>query len=83
MEFAIDHVQYYLGAIVGCFLGGWMADRIGRINGLFYSSIFALVGGALQAATQSAAMILVARVITGIGTGGMSSLAENLFVGES
>jgi len=26
--------QYYLGALVGCFLGGWAADRIGRINGL-------------------------------------------------
>ncbi|KAK0338010.1 hypothetical protein LTR94_001930 [Friedmanniomyces endolithicus] len=25
---------YYLGALVGCFLGGWAADRIGRINGL-------------------------------------------------
>lgn len=45
---------YYLGALVGCFLGGWAADRIGRINGLFFAAIFALVGGALQAATQSA-----------------------------
>jgi MFS family permease len=25
---------YYLGCIVGCFIGGWLADRIGRINGL-------------------------------------------------
>ncbi len=47
-----------------------MADRIGRINGIFYAAIFALVGGALQAATQSAAFILVARVVTGLGTGG-------------
>lgn len=30
----------------------------------------ALVGGALQAATQSLAFILVARIITGMGTGG-------------
>lgn len=63
-------VQYYLGAIVGCFLGGWIADRIGRINGLFIGAMFALVGGALQAATQSATFILVARVVTGLGTGG-------------
>ncbi|KAL2052266.1 hypothetical protein ABVK25_007425 [Lepraria finkii] len=26
---------YYLGTIVGAFVGGWAADRIGRINGLF------------------------------------------------
>lgn len=24
---------YYMGCIVGCFAGGWAADRIGRING--------------------------------------------------
>jgi MFS family permease len=62
---------YYLGCIFGCFAGGWLADRIGRINGLFIGSIFAAVGGALQAAIQSSDFMLVARVITGIGTGGM------------
>lgn len=36
---------YYLGCIFGCFVGGWLADRIGRVNGLFIGSIFALVGG--------------------------------------
>lgn len=61
---------YYLGCIFGCFTGGWLADRIGRINGLFIGSIFALVGGALQAAIQSSDFMLVARVVTGIGTGG-------------
>lgn len=72
---------YYLGAIVGCFVGGWAADRIGRINGLFYAAFFALIGGALQAATQSADFILVARVVTGLGTGGMVSslLRLNLY----
>jgi MFS family permease len=65
--------KYYSGAIVGCFIGGWAADRIGRINGLFYAAIFALVGGALQAATQGSDFILVARVVTGLGTGGKLS----------
>ena len=61
---------YYLGCIFGCFVGGWLADRIGRVNGLFIGSIFALVGGALQAAIQSSDFMLVARTVTGIGTGG-------------
>ena len=61
---------YYLGCIFGCFAGGWLADRIGRINGLFIGSVFALVGGALQAAIQSSDFMLVARVVSGIGTGG-------------
>ena len=64
---------YYLGCIVGCFVGGWAADRIGRINGLFLSAVFAVIGGALQAATQSADFIIVSRVVTGLGTGGKRS----------
>jgi len=58
---------YYLGAIVGAFIGGWIADRIGRINGLIAAG-FALVGGAPQSVTQSSDWILVARVVTGLGT---------------
>jgi MFS family permease len=78
MEVEADlSLQYYLGAIVGCFVGGWAADRIGRINGLFYAAIFALVGGALQAATQGSDFILVARVVTGLGTGGKLSPFSN------
>ncbi|KAK1073380.1 hypothetical protein LTR74_001789 [Friedmanniomyces endolithicus] len=69
---------YYLGALVGCFLGGWAADRIGRINGLFCAAIFALVGGALQAATQSATFILLARTLTGIGTGALTGITPVL-----
>lgn len=51
-------------------MGGWAADRFGRINGIFFAAIFSLVGGALQSATQSSDFILVARVVTGLGTGG-------------
>ncbi|QDS74059.1 hypothetical protein FKW77_009330 [Venturia effusa] len=73
---------YYLGAIVGCFLGGWAADRVGRINGLFFASIFAIIGGALQAATQSASFILVARVVTGLGTGALTGITP-VYVAET
>ncbi|PSS25614.1 hypothetical protein M430DRAFT_96397 [Amorphotheca resinae ATCC 22711] len=65
---------YYLGAIVGAFAGGWLADRIGRINGLFCAALFALIGGALQAAAQSSDFMLVARVVTGLGTGALTSI---------
>ncbi|CAI4220155.1 unnamed protein product [Parascedosporium putredinis] len=65
---------YYLGCIFGSFAGGWAADRIGRINGLFIGCLFALVGGALQAAAQSSDFIIVARVITGIGTGALTGI---------
>ncbi|KAF7976648.1 hypothetical protein HWV62_5973 [Athelia sp. TMB] len=72
---------YYLGAIVGCFAGGWAADRIGRVNGIFIGALFATIGGALQAAAQSSNFILVARVVTGLGTGALTGITP-VFVSE-
>ncbi|PYH68081.1 putative MFS sugar transporter [Aspergillus vadensis CBS 113365] len=69
---------YYLGCIFGCFGGGWLADRLGRINGLLAGSLLALVGGALQAAAQSSDFMLVARVVTGVGTGALTGIAPVL-----
>ncbi|KAK3307779.1 major facilitator superfamily transporter sugar [Chaetomium strumarium] len=45
---------------------------------LFLGSFFALVGGALQAATQSSDFILVARVVTGVGTGALTGITPVL-----
>ncbi|KAJ6049689.1 uncharacterized protein N7446_006983 [Penicillium canescens] len=69
---------YYLGAIFGCFAGGWLADRVGRINGLLAGSLFALVGGALQAAAQNSNFMICARVVTGIGTGALTGITPVL-----
>lgn len=72
---------YYLGAIFGCFVGGWLADRIGRVNGLFYATFFCLIGGALQSATQNLNFIICARVFTGIGTGALTGITP-VFISE-
>ncbi|OGE53069.1 hypothetical protein PENARI_c008G01640 [Penicillium arizonense] len=69
---------YYLGAIFGCFAGGWLADRVGRINGLLMGALFALVGGALQAAAQNSNFMICARVVTGIGTGALTGITPVL-----
>ena len=44
--------------------------------------MFALVGGALQSATQSATFILVARVVTGLGTGALTAIIP-VYVSET
>jgi sugar porter (SP) family MFS transporter len=48
------------------------------IYSLWIGAAFALVGGALQAATQSSDFILVARVITGLGTGALTGITPVL-----
>ena len=40
--------------------------------------MFALIGGALQAATQSSNFIILARVVTGIGTGALTGITPVL-----
>jgi MFS family permease len=63
---------------VGCFVGGWVAGRIGRINGIFFAAMFALVGGALsvllKASTSSSSHV----VVTGLGTGALTGITPVL-----
>lgn len=61
---------------------GWLADRTGRINGTVIGALFAMIGGALQSATQSATFILVARVVTGLGTGALTAIIP-VYVSET
>ncbi|KAL8280957.1 hypothetical protein RQP46_006636 [Phenoliferia psychrophenolica] len=72
---------YCTPAISTLFLGGWFADVVGRINGVFVGATLALVGGALQAASQSSDFILVARVLTGLGTGALVGIVP-VYVAE-
>ncbi|KAB8303355.1 hypothetical protein EYC80_004787 [Monilinia laxa] len=65
---------YYLGAIFGAFLFGNLADHLGRIDSIFFAAMFALVGGALQVAARNAGWIMGARVVTGMGTGGLMAV---------
>ena len=72
---------YYLGALVGCFIGGWVADRYGRARGIFIGCLWCILGAALQSAAQNMNWMLCARVITGIGTGHLNSIVP-AFAGE-
>ncbi len=60
---------YYLGAIVGALIGGWVADKLGRINCIRIGCVWVLLGAALQCSAQNTNWMLCARVINGIGTG--------------
>lgn len=65
---------YYFGAMFGCFIGGRFGDKFGRKKAVIVGSIFTLIGGALQAGSQSSDMTLVARVICGLGIGFINSV---------
>jgi MFS family permease len=63
---------YYFGGIWGCFIGGWVGDKIGRKRGVLVGTAFGILGGALMAGSVNSNMFICARVIAGLGIGLLS-----------
>jgi MFS family permease len=60
---------YYLGTLVGCFIGGYISDRFGRIKSLALGAVWGILGAALQCTAMNPTWMIVSRLINGIGTG--------------
>ena len=56
------------------FSGGALSDKIGRNKAIIFAGFWGLLGQSLQAAAQNTNWMLCARVIAGIGTGGISAV---------
>jgi MFS family permease len=65
---------YYFGAMFGCFFAGWFGDAYGRKKGVWFGSLWCILGGALMSASQNSNMFICARVIAGIGIGFINTL---------
>ncbi|KAI9841722.1 MAG: hypothetical protein M1838_003438 [Thelocarpon superellum] len=60
---------YYLGTLVGCLLGGWIGEKVGRIKVIALGSIWAVLGASLQTSAMNSSWMICARMVNGIGTG--------------
>lgn len=65
---------YYFGTLVGALIGGYVGDRLGRINCVRIGVVWAIVGAALQCSAQNSNWMICARVINGIGTGHLNAI---------
>ncbi|KAG0151094.1 hypothetical protein CROQUDRAFT_37395 [Cronartium quercuum f. sp. fusiforme G11] len=65
---------YYAGTLVGALVAGSLGDRIGRLRTIVFGCIFAAIGAALQASSQSITWMCLARVLTGFGTGNLNAI---------
>lgn len=65
---------YYLGTLVGALIGGWIGDRIGRIQTIGVGAAWAIFGAALQCSSQNHQWMICARLINGWGTGILNAI---------
>ena len=60
---------YNLGCFTGCILSFMFCEKTGRRLAMLIAMVWIIVGAVLQCTSYSRAQILVARYVTGIGTG--------------
>lgn len=70
-----------LGAMVGCLIAGWLADRIGRKIMMFVSAILFAISGLGCAIAPTVGILVASRLIGGLGIGMVSTLVP-LYIAE-
>lgn len=64
---------YELGCLFGALSTIYLGDRYGRLKLVFSGCVVMIIGGALQAASTNVTFLAVARVVTGVGNGFLTS----------
>ena len=70
-----------LGALLGALNQGWIADKISRKYSIVVAVVIFTIGSILQTAAVDYAMLVVARLIGGVGIG-MLSMVAPLYISE-
>lgn len=63
-----------IGALIASLLVGKIGDIIGRRRTILYGSLIFLVGGALQTLATSLSIMMLGRIIAGLGVGALSTI---------
>ncbi|QGA19287.1 hypothetical protein EYB26_006976 [Talaromyces marneffei] len=63
-----------IGALISSLLVGKIGDIIGRRRTILYGSLIFLVGGALQTFATSLSIMMLGRIIAGLGVGALSTI---------
>ncbi|KAL6611349.1 hypothetical protein ACP70R_039277 [Stipagrostis hirtigluma subsp. patula] len=70
------------GAIVGAGAGGWMNDRFGRRPSILLADLLFLTGAIIMSVAPAPWIIIVGRVLVGLGVG-MASMTSPLYISEA
>lgn len=70
-----------LGAVIGAFNQGWIAEKISRKYSIVLASIIFMIGSVLQTAAHDYTLLVIGRFIGGIGVG-MLSMVVPMYIAE-
>ncbi|KAK9093369.1 hypothetical protein Syun_028280 [Stephania yunnanensis] len=70
------------GAIVGAALGGWVNDKFGRRFALMSADFLFFCGAVIMAAAPNPGVLILGRVLVGLGVG-MASMTAPLYISEA
>lgn len=82
--FSLAVNAFVIGGMIGGLSGGWLAEKVGRKNGLLYSQALSLTGAILSGCSKPAEayeMIIVGRLLIGIACGLFTGLVP-LYITE-
>lgn len=70
-----------LGAIGGCVVAGWIADKFGRKRGLLVAALIFALSSIAMALSPSRDLFIASRLVAGIGVG-MASMLSPMYIAE-
>ncbi|XP_062013614.1 inositol transporter 4-like [Rosa rugosa] len=70
------------GAIIGAAIGGWMNDALGRKKSIVIADVVFFVGAIVMAVAPAPWVIIIGRIIVGLGVG-MASMTAPLYISEA
>lgn len=71
-----------LGAIFGAAFGGYMNDKLGRRISIMVADVLFLVGAIVMAIAPAPWVIIIGRILVGLGVG-MASMTAPLYISEA
>lgn len=70
------------GAIFGAAIGGWINDMFGRRMSILAADVLFFIGAIVMAVAPAPWMIILGRVLVGLGVG-MASMTSPLYISEA
>lgn len=72
MDYA-SHSQLLVGCFFGAVFSSIWGEKLGRRRSVFIGCVFLIIGAVLQAASYTRAMMIVGRIVAGVGMGTVNS----------